>query len=618
MVRTSSRMLRWNSWPIRTSSSFRARARARVWASLSTPARRKSRSTRNRYQRVASSSPAASTRESGSDLTRATAARARARASLDARTNASGEPESREAAVMRSSCGEQLLAQTLIGGERRLQGDLVAFLDAAGADRIEGRFASSLEEMDDQHAALVAELPHRLARDQAAPDLDLGHHHQTAAHLEGVLDRGIERGHRQRGRGKRRGGKGLRVEALARLLHQIVVEQPHDHPDAGPQLPGIERDVEIGQVVVGSADDGAGVLDVRAFQRARRVDVVDLHRNAGGADDGDERLGLVAIDHHHRYAEAVQPLEDAEPDAPGAADDHVVLQGMREHGGPLLVVARFGEEEDCETDQAFGHGHQAERRDQHHQQLDRGIVGNFDGGLREHEEVRGHHGFREPHRLTSAGEEDVEPQPTARHQDQQHDEGEAEPFEQRPQVERLRLQRMAAWQQIHRAQESHAGRSLSTRYRPRRRCWATAASAAEGPSLSMRGAWSSTRRSSATSSARRDSSSAAASPPMVSWAAAISVADARNPSSRAQPASSARRSPASTSSLWTAGAVASSLRLRANEEGGGSRGRTGRPRAARAAFKTCRASSAFRSISRNRARQRGGTSSRTRGSVRSW
>ena len=262
-----------------------------------------------------------------------------------------------------------------------MQGDLVAFLDAAGADRIEHRFASSFDEMNDQDAVLVAELPHRLASDQSPPDLDLGHHHQPAAHLEGVLDRGIERGHRQRGRGQRRGGIGLRVEARARLLHQVVVEQPHDHPDPGPQLPGIERDVEVRQVVVGGANDGPGIHDVRAFQRARRVHVVDLHRNAGGANDGDERLGLVAIDHHHRHAEAVEPLEDAEPHAPGAADDHVVLQGMREHGGPLLVVARFGEEEDCEADQALGNRHQAERRDQHHQQLDRRVVRDVDGGL---------------------------------------------------------------------------------------------------------------------------------------------------------------------------------------------------------------------------------------------
>src|SRR5882724_13592107 len=186
---------------------------------------------------VASSQARSVWSEGGSDLTRATAARARARASLDARTNASGEPESREAAVMRSSCGEQLLAQTLISGDRRLQGDLVAFLDATGADRIEDRFASSLEEMDDQDAALVAELPHRLVRHLAAPDLELGHHHQAAAHLEGVLDRGIECGHPQPGRGQPRGRIRLRAEALPRLLHQVVVEQPHDHPDAGPQLP---------------------------------------------------------------------------------------------------------------------------------------------------------------------------------------------------------------------------------------------------------------------------------------------------------------------------------------------------------------------------------------------
>src|SRR5205823_2350175 len=163
MLRTSSRMLRWNSWPMRTNSSFRARTRARVGSSLSTPARRKSRSTRNRYQRIVSSSPEASMRESGpytsgssaravasasascsqrapasrmagsgcterssearalaSDIApvassqackvcsegsrafrRETAARARCRSSLDPRRKASGDPESRAAAVMR-------------------------------------------------------------------------------------------------------------------------------------------------------------------------------------------------------------------------------------------------------------------------------------------------------------------------------------------------------------------------------------------------------------------------------------------------------------------------------------------------------------------------------------
>src|SRR5207237_9266832 len=90
---------------------------------------------------------------------------------------------SRRAGRQRScgrSCSQQLPAQALISSDRRLQGDLVAFLDATGADRIEGRFASSLEEMDDQDAALVAELSHRLARDLAALDLELGHHHQAA------------------------------------------------------------------------------------------------------------------------------------------------------------------------------------------------------------------------------------------------------------------------------------------------------------------------------------------------------------------------------------------------------------------------------------------------------
>src|SRR5512138_1296522 len=105
---------------------------------------------------VASSQARSVSSEGGVAFRRSTAARARERSSLEARTKRSRAPERREAAVMaRSLRGEQLLAQPLVDLQRRLQRHLVPLLHAAGAHRVEEGLAAGLLQVDDEDPALV-------------------------------------------------------------------------------------------------------------------------------------------------------------------------------------------------------------------------------------------------------------------------------------------------------------------------------------------------------------------------------------------------------------------------------------------------------------------------------
>ena len=230
------------------------------------------------------------------------------------------------------------------------------------------------------------------------------------------------------------------MERLLGLGDEIVVEEAHDDADVGLHPARVERDVEVRQIVVGGADDRPRRADVGLLQRAGGADVLDEHRNARRPDGGDEGRILAPLDHHDRHLELLELLEDAEADAPRAADDYVILEGRCEHREPLLVVASLGEEEEGEADQALGDGDDAEGRNEGEERLQRRVVRDLHGGLGEEEEVGAEDGPRPADGLAQVLVHRPHQRPAAEDEDREHDERQLESAEQRPEIERLRMQ----------------------------------------------------------------------------------------------------------------------------------------------------------------------------------
>jgi hypothetical protein len=98
----------------------------------------------------------------------------------------------------------------------------------------------------------------------------------------------------------------------------------------------VERDLDVGQVVVGGDDERPRVVKAGGDQRLLLPGVHEQHRDLELLHPLQELRAVVLLDDHDLQVPLEQPLEDAVADVAKAAEDDVVAVGGGEHPGPLL------------------------------------------------------------------------------------------------------------------------------------------------------------------------------------------------------------------------------------------------------------------------------------------
>ena len=116
-----------------------------------------------------------------------------------------------------------------------------------------------------------------------------------------------------------------------------VVSELGDDPDLRAHVPGLQRDLDVLQVLRHDADDGARGGDAGSFEGCRQA---ALRRNHCRHPTGDGRqlrtLGKLLED-DDLLATSVKLLDDRDPDAFESADDDVSGQGVG-FGRAVMVI----------------------------------------------------------------------------------------------------------------------------------------------------------------------------------------------------------------------------------------------------------------------------------------
>ena len=216
---------------------------------------------------------------------------------------------------------------------------------------------------------------------------ELRHHHQVRAHAERVQDARVQRCQRERRSRQRRRRVRFGLEVLAHALDGIIIEQPQHDAHVRVHLAGVQRHVEVGEVVVRRADDGRRVLQVDVLERRRVANVFNQHRHALRPKlPGGLRVVFHVYD-EHGVLQLTQLLGDAVPDAARSADDDVVAKALGDHFDPLLLGFVLGEKQVPEAHAAIDDGGDAQRGNDEVQNLDQRNVDVVERRLPEEQEV---------------------------------------------------------------------------------------------------------------------------------------------------------------------------------------------------------------------------------------
>ena len=156
-------------------------------------------------------------------------------------------------------------------------------------------------------------------------------HHQLLA-VEGESAEDLATGG---GSSDTRSGHGRHAERAAdlesglQLAGEVLVEEPHDDRQVGPHALGVERDLDVHDVLRRRHDERPRLHDPQPLEDIRIARVGDLDLHSGGA----RRLDpvVVAGERHDPdfLAQPMQQLDDAVADDPQSADDVVLLHSAR-------------------------------------------------------------------------------------------------------------------------------------------------------------------------------------------------------------------------------------------------------------------------------------------------
>ncbi len=141
-----------------------------------------------------------------------------------------------------------------------------------------------------------------------------------------------------------------------------MLEEAHDDADFGIQATRIERDFEIGHVVVGGDDDHLGVGDASGDERGVVFHVADDDGRAGGFGLGNEHAVFISFDGDDSGAGGGEFFQHADAQVTDAAEHNVISIGGGHDSHPFLLPMTFREEQQSEANDAFADDDQTDDR----------------------------------------------------------------------------------------------------------------------------------------------------------------------------------------------------------------------------------------------------------------
>ena len=158
----------------------------------------------------------------------------------------------------------------------------------------------------------------------------------------------------------------MNAEAALDLLTQFGVEHAQHDFDARIDFAGVQRDVQVGQIILGAAYNRGGAFQPGFAEHVALSRIADNHGHVKMAHERNDRLFLVLFDGHHSLPELEQLQNDPITQLAQTAHDDVIRIHASQSDLPFLPARRSIEELDAQIGRAGAeprqpdHGHDEE------------------------------------------------------------------------------------------------------------------------------------------------------------------------------------------------------------------------------------------------------------------
>ena len=132
--------------------------------------------------------------------------------------------------------------------------------------------------------------------------------------------------------------RNFQAECITQLVRDVFIKHPQHHANVWIQSAGIERDLDVGQIIVGGNHQRARVMKSGCFQRLLLARVHQQNRDSHLLCTRKEGRLCIFFDHHHIEVPKKEPFQNPISDVTEPAQDDVIAIGRCQHAGPLLLI----------------------------------------------------------------------------------------------------------------------------------------------------------------------------------------------------------------------------------------------------------------------------------------